>query len=446
LTVNNTYKMSKATKSKSKQQRHDPLYDQIRADQIETKGIKKRVVDKKDAKKVEKPNYLPKELSQKLLKQVRKQQEEEEDNISDDEPINNKFGKYTAAELDSDQESADDSDDEAFKEEYDEDVEEIEVDPEDERVMAAFNKPQATERRSLADIIMEKIKEKEQQLELVPKAMPGGAPVPTINPKIIDVYTQVGEIMRNFTAGKVPKAFKIIPSLTNWEEVLYYTHPENWSASGVRVATKIFASNFNAKMAQRYYFLVLLPRIRDDILNNKKLNWHLYMSLKKALFKPDAFYKGILFPLIESGDCTLREAVIVGSVLRRVSVPVLHSAVALLKLAEMEYSGATSIFMKILLDKKYALPFRVVDAIVEHFASFTNDRRELPILWHQCVLIFAQRYKTDLTPEQKEKLKHLLRNKYHHGITPEIRRELFSSKCRNEDETMDVDGAADMID
>lgn len=37
----------------------------------------------------------------------------------------------------------------------------------------------------------------------------------------------------------------------------------------------------------------------------------------------------------------------------------------------MEYSGATSIFMKILLDKKYALPFRVVDAIVEHFASFT---------------------------------------------------------------------------
>ena len=42
--------------------------------------------------------------------------------------------------------------------------------------MAAFNKPQATERRSLADIIMEKIKEKEQQLELVPKNAPGGGP------------------------------------------------------------------------------------------------------------------------------------------------------------------------------------------------------------------------------------------------------------------------------
>jgi hypothetical protein len=50
------------------------------------------------------------------------------------------------------------------------------VDPEDERVMAAFNKPQTTERRSLADIIMEKIKEKEQQLELVPKNGPAAGP------------------------------------------------------------------------------------------------------------------------------------------------------------------------------------------------------------------------------------------------------------------------------
>lgn len=58
-------------------------------------------------------------------------------------------------------------------------------------------------------------------------------------------------------------------------------------------------SNLVLFFSNRYYFLVLLPRIRDDILNNKKLNWHLYMSLKKALFKPDAFYKGILFPLIE---------------------------------------------------------------------------------------------------------------------------------------------------
>ena len=61
------------------------------------------------------------------------------------------------------------------------------------------------------------------------------------------------------------------------------------------------------------------------------------MSLKKALFKPAAFFKGVLLPLCESGDCTLREAVILSSVITRTSIPVLHSAAAMLKIAEMPY-------------------------------------------------------------------------------------------------------------
>ena len=63
------------------------------------------------------------------------------------------------------------------------------------------------------------------------------------------------------------------------------------------------------------------------------------MALKKSLYKPGAFFKGILLPLCEGGDCTLREAAIIVSVIVKVSVPVLHSAAVLLKIAEMEYSG-----------------------------------------------------------------------------------------------------------
>lgn len=120
-------------------------------------------------------------------------------------------------------------------------------------------------------------------------------------------------------------------------------------------------------MAQRFYNLVLLPRIRDDISEYKRLNFHLYMALRKALFKPAAFFKGILLPLCEASNCTLREAIIIGSVLSKNSIPMLHSAAALLKLVEMKYSGANSLFIRILLDKKYALPYRVIDAIVHHF-------------------------------------------------------------------------------
>lgn len=76
--------------------------------------------------------------------------------------------------------------------------------------------------------------------------------------------------------------------------------------------------------------------------------------------------QGILLPLCQSRTCTLREAVILTSVLQRASLPVLHSAAALLRLAGMEYCGTTSFFIRMLLDKKYALPYRVIDAMVSH--------------------------------------------------------------------------------
>lgn len=68
----------------------------------------------------------------------------------------------------------------------------------------------------------------------------------------------------------------------------------------------------------------------------------------------------MLLPLCRAGDCSLREAVILSSALSRASIPVAHSGAALLRLAEMPYAGTTSFFIRVLLDKKYALPYRVV--------------------------------------------------------------------------------------
>uniref|UniRef100_T1GI16 Bystin n=1 Tax=Megaselia scalaris TaxID=36166 RepID=T1GI16_MEGSC len=133
-------------------------------------------------------------------------------------------------------------------------------------------------------------------------------------------------------------------------------------------------------MAQRFYNLVLLPRIRDDLSEYKRLNMHLYNALRKALFKPAAFMKGIILPLLESGDCTLREAIIFGSVVARSTIPVLHSSACLLKICEMGYTGANSIFIRIFLDKRYALPYRVVDAAVFHFLRL-KDNGQFPCMW-----------------------------------------------------------------
>ena len=323
-------------------------------------------------------------------------------------------------------------------------VEEVEIDEADEEALRQFMSSDAPVRRTLGDIIFDKIQQKEQD-----GGAGGGAgddddedgPDPgDLNPKIVSVYTDIGKLMSRYRSGKVPKAFKIIPNLRNWEEILSLTEPENWSPQAMRVATRLFASNLKEKMAQRFYGIVLLPAVRDDIAANNKLNYHYYMSLKKSIFKPSAFYRGILLPLCDSRSCTLREAVIVGSVIAKVSIPLMHSAAALLKLSQMRYSGSNSLFIRVLLNKKYSMPYRVIDGLVTHFLSFLTEQRKLPVIWHQSLLVFAQRYKNDLTAEQKNWLKPLLKMHQHHMITPEVRRELFSSRSRGEESDPNADG------
>lgn len=234
---------------------------------------------------------------------------------------------------------------------------------------------------------MDKIKQNSTEHETASQSAAltrGGASIP---PKVAEVYTAVGKLLHHYTSGKLPKALKMLPHLRNWEEVLWLTRPDEWSPCATYACTRIFASNLNAKMAQRFYNLVLLEKCRDDIKENKTLNYHLYMALKKSVFKPAAFYKGILLPLMQSQSSTLREATIFASVIMKVSIPGNHSAAVLLKLAEMPYSGTNSLFIKVLLNKKYALPKRVIDALVNHFTIFEEDSRQLPVSIYLCIFI-----------------------------------------------------------
>ncbi|XP_078276616.1 bystin isoform X2 [Rhinoraja longicauda] len=316
--------------------------------------------------------------------------------------------------------------------------EEIAVDPEDDKAIDMFMNKNPPLRRTLADIIMERITEKQTEVESA-MSDASGRPMPQLDPRVLEVYKGVREVLCKYRSGKLPKAFKIVPALSNWEQILYLTEPDSWTAAAMFQATRIFSANLKAKMAQRFFNLVLLPRVRDDIVEYKRLNFHLYMALKKALFKPGAWFKGILLPLCESGTCTLREAIIIGSILTKCSIPVLHTSAAMLKIAEMEYNGANSIFLRLMIDKKYALPFRVLDALVFHFLRFGADRRCLPVLWHQSLLTFVQRYKEDLSTEQKDSLVELLRSHCHPSISPEIRRELLNSKSRDVETGMAIE-------
>eukprot|EP00922_Rhytidocystis_sp_ex-Travisia-forbesii_P064177 GHVS01095402.1.p1 GENE.GHVS01095402.1~~GHVS01095402.1.p1 ORF type:complete len:479 (+),score=169.98 GHVS01095402.1:249-1685(+) len=263
------------------------------------------------------------------------------------------------------------------------------------------------------DVVMEEDKQEEEDEE-----MRG----------VSQLYVHLGEFLKRYRSGRVPKALKMLPRLRQWEQLLYKTNPTEWSATAMFAATRIFASNFNAKMAQRFFNLVLLPNVREDIAENRRLNYHLYQALTRAMFKPAAWFKGILLPLVMEG-CSLREIVIVGSVLSRMSIPVLHSAAALVKLSQRKSTDtAVAYVMNLLLAKKYSLPLKVIAMLVDYFGHFVKDANAtLAVIWHKCLLTLVQKYKCDLTGAQRETVLALVRVHSHHLITAEIRRELSAT-------------------
>ena len=86
-----------------------------------------------------------------------------------------------------------------------------------------------------------------------------------LDPKVIAAYKKVGIVMKSFKSGKLPKAFKIIPQTQNWEELLFLTSPDTWSPHSTFEATKIFSSQMNSKLAQRFYNIILLPNVQKNI-------------------------------------------------------------------------------------------------------------------------------------------------------------------------------------
>ncbi|KAJ0970380.1 hypothetical protein J5N97_023257 [Dioscorea zingiberensis] len=327
------------------------------------------------------------DLSSKILKEALKQQRE----ILEEEAQLEKpsvFSSITVDKLNEGEEKEEEDIDgfDGFSETQSQfDGWEEEILEEDEKVLAAFLSEKAGPQPTLADLIIKRIKEKDAMVSSEER------PLPKMDNSVIELYKGVGKLLSRYTSGKIPKAFKHIPALELWEDVLYLTEPEKWSPNAMYQATRIFSSNLGVKKVQRFYSLVLLPRVREDIQKNKRLHFALYQTLKKALYKPAAFFKGILLPLCQSGTCNLREAVIIGSIIQKVSIPPLHSSAALMKLAEMDYCGTTSYFIKLFLDKKYALPYRVLDAVVAHFMKFLEDTRIMPVIWHQSLLAFVQR-------------------------------------------------------
>lgn len=294
--------MGKASKIKvGKTPRNVPLDQQIK-DEVKEKRSRKKSRPRQDEDEM----FVDDKLTKRILDQARKQQEdlEEEHGLGMGTSTERKTPQVKL-NLQADGASSSDEDDDNLPED-DTFYETIEVDEADEKALEMFMSENTQARRTLADLILEKLKEHETEVQTRFSDV-GSIQMAELDPKVVEMYRGVKKVLSRYRSGKLPKAFKIIPALTNWEQVLYLTDPDSWSSAAMYQATRIFASNLKEKMAQRFYNLVLLPRVRDDISEYKKLNYHLYQALRKALFKPGAFFKGIVLPLCEVSKICLRK-------------------------------------------------------------------------------------------------------------------------------------------
>mmetsp|Transcript_40787 Transcript_40787/g.89166 ORF Transcript_40787/g.89166 Transcript_40787/m.89166 type:complete len:434 (-) Transcript_40787:48-1349(-) len=411
--------------SAAKSLRHNPLAEEIIEDR-ESAGLRRVPHEKRNraaraGEEDEEGGVLPARVTQKILEIAQSQKAGTEDD----------GGELVAG-------MANDGEDDG---EMADEVSDIDVEVDDEGYFVAPSATEEEERAlslflpgagakkagpTLGDIILQKIQEHEAKKNMTKEEQDGAAE--GMSPKVVQVYGEIGKWLRHYKSGKMPKAFKVLPSLSNWEEALALTSPLTWSPAAMYEATSLFASNLNPRMAQRFFNLVLLPAVRQNIAEYKKLNFHYFRALRKALFKPAAFFKGILLPLATE-SCTLREAMILSAVLGKASIPANHSAATMARLSEMTpWYSTTSIILTALLNKKYALPLRVIESLTAHFSAFSCDAGELPVVWHRALLIFVQRYKYEFNDDQKRRIKELLRVHFHESIGHEVRRELLAPK------------------
>lgn len=59
---------------------------------------------------------------------------------------------------------------------------------------------------------------------------------------------RLGVFLSRYKIGRLPRSFKIMPMLKNWEEVIYLTQPDNWTPQAMYEASKLFMSHNTAQM------------------------------------------------------------------------------------------------------------------------------------------------------------------------------------------------------
>lgn len=95
------------------------------------------------------------------------------------------------------------------------------IDPDDERALELFMNKNPEPSKKLGEILMETLTEKQTEIES--QFSEAGVIIHKVDPRVEAMYEGVRDVLKKYRSGKLPKAFKLIPRLANWEQILYVT-------------------------------------------------------------------------------------------------------------------------------------------------------------------------------------------------------------------------------
>ncbi|AFP65245.1 bystin-like protein (nucleomorph) [Chroomonas mesostigmatica CCMP1168] len=228
-----------------------------------------------------------------------------------------------------------------------------------------------------------------------------------IKNKIFKILERTGTILKIYRSGKSPKIIKIISVLKNFEEIIWFTRPDQWSFQALYTITRLYFGSLNDEQLDRFFGLVLVPRIQEGILKKKKICYHLYLTINFSSSRPKLFFSSIIIPLCASKTSSEKEAIIFGFIISKRSFPldqIISILVFLLKKTSFTSSQITII--RAILAKNYNLPNKILDFFVDFFYE---NKQKIKFNKHKkCYLIFFKNYSTFLSHSEKKKLTKLM--------------------------------------
>lgn len=244
------------------------------------------------------------------------------------------------------------------------------------------------------------------------------------DPQVRQLYIQLGQLLRTYKSGKLPKAVNALASQTkigDWLDLLLLTEPNHWSLNALKAVTLLFSQTASDSKLIQYYQEIVLEYLHELLENSKKLPKIVWQTLVIASKRPLCFVKGILLPLSREPSVTMKEARVISAIVTHVKLPRDHANAFIISLSEnVEITTTRTIFLARFISKGQALAFRTIDAIVSYFLAFHGIQEPQPLLWHNALLEFAKKYGKDITEEQRMQIGELLELHHHPRITPEI--------------------------